>query len=311
METKKTNENELIEVDLNINQKESIDINDGNTNYDEKTTDISVDIPCLRLKFHKYKRKLSKSNFISYLVAVLIYLLPIMCINAADNNVNGVDTTMDASVTAYIYPEPMMTRVSTTRVTNVTTTTKSRMMTTTSSTTLPTTTIVETEMVTSEPPVEYVPDEPIQEQVHEDPIYIPPVEQEPEIIEESQPEPEAPSYEEPVPELGVEDLPITSDEYILLCNIVAHEYGSDWVSTPEKAKVVDVVMTRVRDGYADGTIYGVLAQPYQFSGFYPSYEYDSRVTQSCKDAVVYYFNHRDEFPGYHSFWGDGTYNHFS
>ena len=38
---------------------------------------------------------------------------------------------------------------------------------------------------------------------------------------------------------------------------------------------------------------------------------NQKFIELAKGAVVYYFNHRDEFPGYHSFWGDGTYNHFS
>lgn len=103
---------------------------------------------------------------------------------------------------------------------------------------------------------------------------------------------------------------ITDYERILLNNIVASEYGSNWVSVPEKAKVVAVVMNRVNSGGYPNSIEGVLTQPYQFSGYYAcDYEW-SNVTQSCREAVDYYFNHQDEFGNWTGFWGDGTYNHF-
>jgi hypothetical protein len=108
---------------------------------------------------------------------------------------------------------------------------------------------------------------------------------------------------------------ITELEYIYLCNTVGHEYGSDIVSIYDKACVVATVMNRVRDGgWTNGlpsTIYNVLTAPYQFNPSYATGYYHSCVTQSCKDAVNYYFAHQNEFPHYTSFWGDGRYNHFS
>ena len=104
--------------------------------------------------------------------------------------------------------------------------------------------------------------------------------------------------------------PITDYERILLNNVVANEYGSDWVSVPEKAKVVAVVMNRVNSGSYPNTIEGVLTQPSQFSGYYAcNYEWSS-VTPSVREAVDYYFAHQDEFGGYTGFWGDGYSNHF-
>ena len=127
-----------------------------------------------------------------------------------------------------------------------------------------------------------------------------------EIIEEDYYEEE--EYEE------VSTLPITEDERILLCNLVGREYGQDYISTYEKAKVVAVVMNRVRAGSAAGfadTIYGVLTQPYQFSGYYVCYEYTWQVTDSVIEAVDYYFNHTDEFSStILYFYGDGYYNYF-
>lgn len=108
---------------------------------------------------------------------------------------------------------------------------------------------------------------------------------------------------------------ITEEEYIYLCNTVGHEYGSDWVPIYDKASVVATVMNRVRDGgWSNGlpsTIYNVLTAPYQYNPNYATPYYHSCVTQSCKDAVDYYFAHQNEFPNWHSFWGDGRYNHFS
>lgn len=130
-------------------------------------------------------------------------------------------------------------------------------------------------------------------------------------------------YEEPVEEVIEEpimatDLPITEYERILLTNVVASEYGSDFhgyggppVTLYERACVIAVVMNRVADSGHPNTIEGVLTEPKQFSGYYVSNSYYDSVTQNCIDAVYYYFNHADEFPYYLSFWGDGAYNHFS
>ena len=109
---------------------------------------------------------------------------------------------------------------------------------------------------------------------------------------------------------------ITDDERIMLCNVVAGEYGSDWVSLYDKACVVAVVMNRYNDGGWQGagranTISNVLTAPGQFVGYYAANGYNSLVTQSCIDAVEYYFNHQGDFPHYLSFYGDGRANYFS
>ena len=110
--------------------------------------------------------------------------------------------------------------------------------------------------------------------------------------------------------LSNSNAPITDYERTLLRNVVAREYGSDWVSIPEKAKVVSVVMNRVNNPQYPNTIEGVLTQPDQFSGYYAcNYEW-SNVTDSVREAVDYYFEHQEEFDNCLGFWGDGQVNHF-
>lgn len=105
---------------------------------------------------------------------------------------------------------------------------------------------------------------------------------------------------------------ITETERVMLCNIVAGEYGSDWVPLFDKALVVEVVMNRVYDGIWGGSdIYSVLTAPYQFDGYYASDWYIPQVTDSCVAAVDYYFENLWLFnQGYRSFYGDGTWNYF-
>lgn len=125
-------------------------------------------------------------------------------------------------------------------------------------------------------------------------------------------------YEEPQPvanNSGYTSLNyITDVERIYLCNTVGAEYGSDWVPLYDKACVVATVMNRVHDGgWTNGlpsTIYNVLTAPYQYNPAYAVGYYRYNVTQSCIDAVEYYFEHMNDFPHYTSFYGDGTYNYF-
>lgn len=118
------------------------------------------------------------------------------------------------------------------------------------------------------------------------------------------------TYTEPVCEIK-SDLPITETERILLCNLVGREYGSDYVPISEKAKVVAVVMNRVNSSLFPNTIYEVLTQPYQFSGYIASDEYSYQVTDSVIEAVDYYFAHIEEFGDWLYFEGDNVWNYFS
>lgn len=119
---------------------------------------------------------------------------------------------------------------------------------------------------------------------------------------------------------------VTDYEYTILCNLVAGEYGSDWVSTYDKGAVVATVIHRVWEGTRwtgglDGTIYNVIAAPYQYDGKYLSSSYSSKVTESCKEAVTYALNNMSAYDYYtnpdgtsvymiNSFCGDGKYNWF-
>ena len=109
---------------------------------------------------------------------------------------------------------------------------------------------------------------------------------------------------------------ITEEERVYLCNVVGSEYGSDWVSLYDKACVVASVMNRYYDGGWQGygranTIYNVITAPDQFDPTYAVNYYRWNVTESCIQAVDYYFENMDIFPHYTSFCGDGRVNHFS
>lgn len=117
------------------------------------------------------------------------------------------------------------------------------------------------------------------------------------------------SKEEEIP-YGGTDYCISESERVMLCNLVGREYGSDYVSIEEKAKVVAVVMNRVNSSDFPDTIYGVLTQPDQFSGYIPSESYTYQVTDSVIQAVDYYFSHSYEYGSYLYFEGDGTWNYF-
>lgn len=113
---------------------------------------------------------------------------------------------------------------------------------------------------------------------------------------------------------GDGDLPISESDFILLCNVVGHEAGSNWISEYDKACVVEVIMNRVNSSLYPNSIIGVLSQPYQFAD-YQSYSYlgtySGYVTESVKNAVRLYFSNTEQFShGYLSFWGDGTRNYF-
>lgn len=117
-----------------------------------------------------------------------------------------------------------------------------------------------------------------------------------------------------VPDAGISGLPISESDFILLCNVVAHEAGSYWIGPYEKAYVAEVVMNRVNSPLYPNTIYGVLTQPYQFSGsgaYVNLGTYSGYVTEAVKEAVMLYFTEPDSFTqGYLSFYGDGIRNYF-
>lgn len=106
---------------------------------------------------------------------------------------------------------------------------------------------------------------------------------------------------------------VTEEERIYLVNIVASEYGSDYVPVYEKAKVVAVVMNRLQNGYWGDSIYSVLTYPGQFSGYSAQSWFYRSTTPTCIDAVDYYFLHKDEwqYSGIQYISGGGGWNAFS
>lgn len=107
---------------------------------------------------------------------------------------------------------------------------------------------------------------------------------------------------------------LTDYEYIMLCNAVAYEAGSDWIPVSEKAKVAEVIINRVKSPNFPNTIYDVLTQEGQFVGvwnYVTLTDYSYKVTEDVKSAVNIalesgYINH-----GYLFFEGDGTQNYFT
>lgn len=122
----------------------------------------------------------------------------------------------------------------------------------------------------------------------------------------------------PETEYVVEEVSITTDidDYSrrLLAEITCHEYGSDWVSTAEKAKIVAGVMNRVNSSSYPNTVYDVLMQDGQFHGSWDGgHGYWPDCIEPNEDswaAVDYYFSHQNEFGSYTSWYGDGRWNYF-
>lgn len=111
-----------------------------------------------------------------------------------------------------------------------------------------------------------------------------------------------------------EDFTVTAEDYILLCNCVAHEAGSDWYSDWEKAKVVEVIFNRLWSPAFPDTIYEVITQPNQFTGSagYANLDgYSHEVTSLCSAGVDLYLSNPDLFSeGYLFFYGDDYANYF-
>ncbi|MBR6386584.1 MAG: cell wall hydrolase [Ruminococcus sp.] len=126
--------------------------------------------------------------------------------------------------------------------------------------------------------------------------------------EETQPVEETPQESAP-------SIPLSQSEYIALCNAVAHEAGCNWISTRDKANVVEVIMNRVYSSLFPNSVIEVLTQQNQFTGA-EGYAYlgylTSDVSQDVLDAVDLYFSNPESFnEGYLYFYGDGYQNHFS
>lgn len=179
--------------------------------------------------------------------------------------------------------------------------------------------------VIEQPQIEEVHEEVVQEVVVEEPVYEEPEEPAIECKEQEYYSDDGDygwshvSYRYGTPDLDADRERyhtaleyVTEEERIYLINVVASEYGSDWVSVSEKAKVVAVVMNRLRNGYWGDSIYSVLAYPGQFQGYSIQSTFYRSTTPTCIDAVDYYFIHQDEwqYQGIMYISGGGTYNTF-
>ncbi len=239
------------------------------------------------------------------------------------------ETTTKATTKA---TTPETTKVTTKATTKATTTTTKETTTTTTTTT---TTETTTETTTTEPIITTtettVPPEVINPEVVEVPeVYLDDMLDVDYVEVETAPEVEEFSEEvfeeniEEVEEFPADDpenpeiISVTSvndSDYVLLCNCVAHEAGSENISIENKARVVEVIMNRVASSNFPNTVYGVITQPYQFSGSssYANYSgYTSKVTQNVISAVDLYFADPSAFnEGYLYFYGDGSQNHFT
>ena len=107
-----------------------------------------------------------------------------------------------------------------------------------------------------------------------------------------------------------------SRDYILLCNCVGAEAGSDWIDEFEKACVAEVVLNRVESQLYPGTVFDVLNQEGQFqgaSGYIYLDGYSYQVTESVICAVDMYLEegYINNNHNYLSFFGDGEHNYFS
>lgn len=203
------------------------------------------------------------------------------------------DTESIASVEGTTICHTTTTRENTTTVKQITNTTTIQVESTTTTTAVTTTMMTQLEMMTTT----------IEEAVEEV------AEVELTTVSNEQSEEEIESSEITI-ETYNSNLPITEYERILLCNLVGREYGSNYVSVYDKACVVAVVMNRVNSPQFPNTIYEVLTQPYQFSGYLASDSYSYQVTDSVIESVDYYFSHQEEFGDWLYFEGDGTYNYF-
>lgn len=148
------------------------------------------------------------------------------------------------------------------------------------------------------------------------PVWTAPVSTQPQpvitepVIPATEPETEPPAPQQS----GGYAISVTDREYIMLCNVVGHEYGADWVPTAEKALIAECIMNRVNSPLFPNTVYDVLMQPGQFAGIEHLILMETMskyVTQDVRDAVDLYLTHPEQFQhGYLFFSGDGYRSYF-
>ena len=216
-----------------------------------------------------------------------------------------------------IITEVVTTTVTTSTITNTTTTTSTTVTTTTSSMTETSTTTTTTTSMTTETIIETV----TETEVQTEPETVAEPETEPEIeepvVEEETPEgqPEGESNEEAFASTSSSivktpyDYGLTEYEVILLRKLVSSEYGADWVSVEEKAKIVASIMNRVyNSGRSISDVIASCCEPWGFNRNKNYYMSDSIIA-----AVDYYFANKDTvFANWTatSWYGNGRVNTF-
>lgn len=106
---------------------------------------------------------------------------------------------------------------------------------------------------------------------------------------------------------------VSEKDYIILCNCVANEYGSDSVPEWEMALVAEVIFNRVeRFGYT--SLYDSIVAPnaFEHSDQYADLDkFSPKVNDRVINAVNLYLSYPEYFQeGYMSFRGDDTWNYF-
>lgn len=106
---------------------------------------------------------------------------------------------------------------------------------------------------------------------------------------------------------------ISNSDWIVLCNCVANEAGSYWITEADKGRVCEVIFNRYH-WWGYNSIYDVIAAPNQFEGsdgYINLEEYSYKVTDQVINGCAFYCSWPDVFnEGYLFFTGDGYQNHF-
>ncbi len=197
----------------------------------------------------------------------------------------GCHNSKDTDVSKIIQPMTM-TEVSTTCTTSTTMFTATTSTTSSTSTKTTTTTTAETTSTSTTTQMTTVPQStaPIEEEI---------------IVESTCTESES------------TELPITDQEFILICNVISHEAGSSWISEYERACIVACIMNRVADPRFPNTIDGVIHQPYQmFNAPYYRIDYSGIGYEPIDNAIYAYFNGTYNCGSINSWSGDGKHNYF-
>ena len=105
---------------------------------------------------------------------------------------------------------------------------------------------------------------------------------------------------------------VSDNDYTIMCNCVAYEYGANWVPEWEMALVCEVIFNTYSWGYS--SLRDVIVKPGRFEGV-ENYMYLDGFSNKVNNRVISAVNTYCSFPeyfneGYTQFRGDGTWNWF-